>query len=333
MLQIGPYKLDSQVILAPMAGITDQPFRRLCRKMGAGLTVTEMVSANPKLWHTRKSQQRMDHSGEQTPRSVQISGADPQMMADAAQFNVEHQAQIIDINMGCPAKKVCKKAAGSALLRDEKLVAEILNAVVSAVKVPVTLKIRTGWDKQQRNAVKIAQIAEQSGIQAIAVHGRTRACAYQGEAEYDTIAAVKRAVLIPVIANGDINSPLKAQQVLNYTGADGVMIGRAAQGRPWIFREINQLLCGEANTQYRIGTPDLEEQKNILLDHITELHSFYGSFLGPRIARKHVGWYLKQHDENGNYRACFNQLDETEQQLSSLTDYFHYLLNQQGNAA
>lgn len=312
-----------------MAGVTDQPFRRLCKKMGAGLTVSEMVSANPKLWHTRKSQQRMDHSGEQTPRSVQISGADPQMMADTAQFNVEHQAQIIDINMGCPAKKVCKKAAGSALLRDEKLVAEILQAVVSAVDVPVTLKIRTGWNKQQRNAIKIAQIAEHHGIQAITVHGRTRACAYQGEAEYDTIAAVKRSVSIPVIANGDINSPLKAQQVLNYTKADGVMIGRAAQGRPWIFREINQFL-----TEGRItSTPNLEEQKTILLEHIALLHNFYGSFLGPRIARKHVGWYLQQHDTQGGYRACFNQLEDGKQQLSSLTEYFHYLLNQKGNAA
>lgn len=293
------------------------------------MTVSEMVSANPELWNTRKSQQRMDHSGEQSPRSVQISGADPFMMADAAQFNVEHQAQIIDINMGCPAKKVCKKAAGSALLRDEKLVARILKEVVTAVSVPVTLKIRTGWDKQSRNAVRIAHIAEQTGIQAITVHGRTRACAYNGLAEYDTIADVKKAVSIPVIANGDIDSPQKAQQVLAYTDADGIMIGRAAQGRPWIFREINQFLYEGRVTR----TPDLEEQKNILLDHIAQLHKFYGCFLGVRISRKHVGWYLKQHYNSDKYRNYFNQLEDAGQQLSSLTDYFDFLLNLEGNAA
>ena len=328
-LTIGPYKLDSPVLLAPMAGVTDQPFRRLCRKMGAGLTASEMISANSSLWQTKKTQYRMKHSGEQSPRSVQIAGADPQMMAEAARFNVEHGAQIIDINMGCPAKKVCKKAAGSALLRNEKLVAEILREVVNAVSVPVTLKIRTGWDTQQRNAKAIALIAEQSGIKALAIHGRTRSCAYQGEAEYDTIAEVKQSVSIPIIANGDIDSPIKAQQVLKYTGADGVMIGRAAQGRPWIFKEINQFLL----TGCTSAAPTLREQQLILLEHISELHTFYGEFSGLRIARKHVGWYLKQHDEEKQFRACFNRLTSAKQQLTSLNNYFNKLLNQEGRAA
>jgi tRNA-dihydrouridine synthase B len=237
-MHIGPYQLDNPLILAPMAGVTDRPFRLLCREMGAAMAVSEMVTSNKHLWHTRKTQLRLDHKGETTPRSVQIAGTDPLQMAEAAQFNVTNGAQIIDINMGCPAKKVCSVMAGSALLRDESLVDKILSSVVNAVDVPVTLKIRTGWDPQNRNAVQIAKIAEDAGIQALAVHGRTRACAFKGDAEYDTISAIKSQVNIPVIANGDIDSPEKTAHILKLTGADAVMIGRAAQGRPWIFREI-----------------------------------------------------------------------------------------------
>ncbi|MBX9712810.1 MAG: tRNA dihydrouridine synthase DusB, partial [Pseudomonadaceae bacterium] len=287
-VRIGPYTLPNQLILAPMAGVTDQPFRQLCRRLGAGLVVSEMVTSDVSLWNTRKSSLRMIHSGDAEPRSVQIAGGDPQMLAEAARRNVEMGAQIIDINMGCPAKKVCNKAAGSALMKDEQLVSAILQAVVAAVDVPVTLKIRTGWDRANKNGLTVAKIAEQSGISALAVHGRTRADLYTGEAEYDTIAAIKQAVTLPVFANGDIDSPQKARQVLDATGADGLLIGRAAQGRPWIFREIDHYLA----TGTQLPAPSLLEVEGILLEHLAALHTFYGEVMGVRIARKHVGWYL-----------------------------------------
>ena len=275
-----------------MAGVTDRPFRELCLRYGAGMAVSEMMSCNPALWKTAKSQNRMVHEGESGIRSVQIAGSDPQLMAEAAQFSVENGAQIIDINMGCPAKKVNKKLAGSALLRHPDVIESILKTVVNAVNVPVTLKTRTGWDTDNKNCVYIAQLAENCGIQALALHGRTRACMYKGEAEYDSIKAAKEAISIPVIANGDIDSPEKAKYVLEYTGADALMIGRPAQGRPWIFQEIQHYL--ENGTTM----PDLplEEVKSIMLGHVTALHGFYGEYLGPRIARKHVGWYLKEHE-------------------------------------
>lgn len=329
VFQIGPYRIDNPVILAPMAGVTDRPFRQLCRTMGAGLVVSEMVIADATLWNTRKSGFRLNHDGEAEPRSVQIAGSDPQMMADAARMNVDNGAQIIDINMGCPAKKVCKRAAGSALLRDEPLVASILEAVVAAVDVPVTLKIRTGWAPDQRNAVRIARMAEASGIQALAVHGRTRACAYRGEAEYDTIKAVVASVDIPVFANGDIDSPQKAKEVLAYTGASAVMIGRAAQGRPWIFQEINHFLRhGET-----LPAPPLTEVRNILLAHTGELYRFYGEYLGMRIARKHVGWYLQTLPGSEGFRSAFNQIDNIEEQQSSVHDFFEPLITIEEKAA
>ncbi|MEP3561961.1 MAG: tRNA dihydrouridine synthase DusB, partial [Marinobacter sp.] len=283
--KIGPYTLPNPLIVAPMAGVTDRPFRLLCRRMGAGLAVSEMVIADSKLWHTRKSRTRMNHQGEPEPRSVQIAGGDPDMLADAARQNAEFGAQIIDINMGCPAKKVCNKAAGSALMKDEKLVQDILHAVVNAVDIPVTLKMRTGWDRDNRNAKTIAKMAEDAGIQALAVHGRTRADKYLGDAEYDTIAEVKASVGIPVFANGDITTPEKARHVLTYTGADGLLIGRGAQGRPWIFREILHFL----ETGEHLAAPPLTEVEQILQEHLAELHSFYGETMGVRIARKHVG--------------------------------------------
>lgn len=286
--RIGPYTLPNRLILAPMAGVTDRPFRQLCRRLGAGLVVSEMVTSDVRLWNSRKSSLRLLHAGDPEPRSVQIAGGDPQMLAEAARKNVELGAQIIDINMGCPAKKVCNKAAGSALLRDEPLVREILQAVVGAVDVPVTLKIRTGWDRQNRNGITVAKIAEDAGITALAVHGRTRADLYTGEAEYDTIAAIKQAVSIPVFANGDIDSPQKAKAVLDATGADALLIGRAAQGRPWIFREIDHYL----RTGETLPAPALIEVERILLEHLAALHAFYGELMGTRIARKHVGWYL-----------------------------------------
>lgn len=301
-----------------MAGITDRPFRQLCRRLGAGLAVSEMLSSNPKVWRTAKSMGRMDHSGESGIRSVQIAGADPELMAQAAQFNVSNGAQIIDINMGCPAKKVNKKLAGSALLQYPELVEAIVKAVVNAVDVPVTLKIRTGWDVDNRNGVEIAAIAEHNGIQSLAVHGRTRACMYKGNAEYDTIRAVKRSVSIPVVANGDITSPHKAQQVLEYTGADAIMVGRAAQGRPWIFREIDHYL----KTGTLLAPPELGEVRSILMEHLTNLHQFYGEPMGARIARKHVGWYLHAHDENGQFRRVFNALETPQQQVEALNEYF-----------
>jgi len=288
-MKIGPYQLDNPLILAPMAGVTDSPFRTLCRKLGAALAVSEMVTSNMQLLKSRKTQLRLDHTGENTPRCIQIVGADPEEMATAAQYNVDNGAEIIDINMGCPKKKVCRVMAGSSLLKNETLVANILHKVVNAVDVPVTLKIRTGWDTDNRNAVNIAKIAESEGIQALAIHGRTRACAFNGEAEYETITAVKSMVNIPVIANGDINSAEKAADVLAQTGADAIMIGRAAQGRPWIFREIIHFLkYGE-----HLPEPDTKEINNILINHLKNLYDFYGETMGVRIARKHIGWYCK----------------------------------------
>ena len=317
-LRIGPYTLPNSLILAPMAGVTDQPFRQLCKRMGAGLVVSEMVTSDVRLWNTRKSSLRMIHDGDPEPRSVQIAGGDPEMLAEAARRNVEMGAQIIDINMGCPAKKVCNKAAGSALLKDEALVHAILHAVVAAVDVPVTLKIRTGWDRAHKNGVSVARIAEDAGIVALAVHGRTRADLYMGEAEYDTIAAIKQAVSIPVMANGDIDSPEKAKAVLAATGVDGLLIGRAAQGRPWIFREIEHYL----RTGEQLPAPDLSEVERILLEHLAALHAFYGDVMGVRIARKHVSWYLATLPGAKDFRAQFNRLDSTDAQCANVREFF-----------
>ncbi|ENG6090655.1 TPA: tRNA dihydrouridine synthase DusB [Vibrio parahaemolyticus] len=317
-MKIGNYQLKNNLIVAPMAGVTDRPFRELCLRYGAGMAVSEMMSANPKLWKTSKSKQRMVHEGESGIRSVQIAGSDPQLMADAAQFSVENGAQIIDINMGCPAKKVNKKLAGSALLQYPTIIEEILKAVVNAVDVPVTLKTRTGWDTDNKNCVQIAKLAEDFGIQALALHGRTKACMYKGEAEYDSIKAVKEAISIPVIANGDIDSPEKAKFVLEYTGADALMIGRPAQGRPWIFQEIHHYL--ENGTT--MDELPAQEVKAIMLGHVNALHEFYGEYLGPRIARKHVGWYLKEHEQASEFRRTFNAIDAAPLQIEALEGYF-----------
>lgn len=317
-MQIGPHTLETPLIVAPMAGVTDRPFRELCLRLGAGMAVSEMLLANPDVWDTQKTRMRMDHSAEVGLRSVQIAGADPEMMAFAARYNVEQGAQIVDINMGCPAKKVNKKLAGSALLRAPDQVKAICRAVVDAVEVPVTLKIRTGWDPDNRNGVEIARIAEDCGIAALAVHGRTRACLYKGEAEYDTIRAIKQAVSIPVVANGDINSPEKARYVLDYTGVDAVMIGRAAQGRPWIFREIRHFL----ETGTKLPPPEREEVRTLMNEHVTNLHRFYGAYLGARIARKHVGWYLDEEETGREFRKHFNALDCADAQLEALEAYF-----------
>ncbi|HDX8368683.1 TPA: tRNA dihydrouridine synthase DusB [Aeromonas dhakensis] len=317
-MQIGPHTLETPLIVAPMAGVTDRPFRELCLRLGAGMAVSEMLLANPDVWDTQKTRMRMDHSAEGGLRSVQIAGADPEMMAFAARYNVEQGAQIVDINMGCPAKKVNKKLAGSALLRQPDLVRSICLAVVNAVDVPVTLKIRTGWDPDNRNGEEIARIAEDCGIAALAVHGRTRACLYKGEAEYDTIRAIKQAVSIPVVANGDIDSPEKARYVLDYTGVDAVMIGRAAQGRPWIFREIRHFL----ETGTKLPPPDREEVRTLMNEHVTNLHQFYGAYLGARIARKHVGWYLDEEETGREFRKHFNALDCADAQLEALEAYF-----------
>lgn len=306
------------MVLAPMAGVTDQPFRRLCWRLGAGLTVSEMLSSNPKVWNSVKSQKRMFHLGECGIRSVQIAGSDPQLMAQAAQLNVSNGAQIIDINMGCPAKKVNKKLAGSALLQQPQLVAQILDAVVKAVDVPVTLKIRTGWSPEERNALEIAKIAEQAGIKALTIHGRTRACMYKGSAEYDTIKAVKQAVSLPIIANGDITSAEKAKAVLDYTGADAVMVGRGAQGNPWLFREIVHFL----QTGEHIDPPSQQEVKDVMLEHLHNLYEFYGEYQGVRIARKHVGWYLKQLADTEEFRRQFNKLEEPLAQTAAIEHFF-----------
>jgi tRNA-dihydrouridine synthase B len=317
-MQIGRHLIDPPVILAPMAGITDKPFRRLCKRMGAGLAVSEMTASDPRLWKTEKSRRRIDHEGEPSPISVQIAGYDPQMLADAARFNVDHGAEIIDINMGCPAKKVCNVAAGSALLRDAGLVGRILDAVVSAVDVPVTLKIRTGYTREQRNAVEIARIAESAGVAALAVHGRTRADHFEGEAEYETMAAVKAGVGIPVIANGDVATPEKAREVLARTGCDALMIGRAAQGRPWVFRQIaHYLKTGES-----VPEPDVDVVRDMLIEHLEALHEFYGEEVGVRVSRKHLGWYSKAHPESVEFRARVNRVESGAEQLRITRDYF-----------
>ena len=307
-----------------MAGVTDRPFRQLCKKMGAGMAVSEMVTSNSLLYGSTKTLRRANHEGEVNPISVQIAGADPKMMAEAARYNVDNGAQIIDINMGCPAKKVCNVMAGSALLKDEPLVAHILRAVVNAVDVPVTLKIRTGWDKQNRNAVAVARMAEDIGVQALAMHGRTRACAYMGEAEYDTIAAVKQAISIPLIANGDITTPEKARYVLEYTKADAVMIGRAAQGRPWIFREIEHFL----ETGTHLPPPEVVEIHRVMLEHLHDLYEFYGAETGVRVARKHISWYTKGLAGSANFRHSMNQLQSIEEQLAAINTFFSQLLEQ-----
>ena len=318
-MQIGSHILQNNLIVAPMAGVTDRPFRQLCKNMGAGMAVSEMVSSNSLLWGSEKTRRRANHEGEVDPISVQIAGADPAMMAKAARYNAEEGAQIIDINMGCPAKKICNVMAGSALLKDELLVGKILDAVVSAVNIPVTLKIRTGWDMQHKNALVIAHIAENAGIRALAIHGRTRACAYTGYAEYDTIAAVKAAVKIPIIANGDIGTPEKVKQVLDYTGADAVMIGRAAQGRPWIFREISHYLA----TGRHLPLPEVTEIHRILIQHLYDLYDFYGEYSGIRVARKHISWYTKGLVGSATFRHGMNLLKTTEQQVSAVNEFFN----------
>ncbi len=320
-MQIGPYKLSSNLMLAPMAGITDRPFRQLCKRFGAGMAVSEMISSNSLLYGSKKTLRRANHDGETEPRSVQIAGSDPAMMAQAARHNADNGAQIVDINMGCPAKKVCNVMAGSALLQDETRVAQILDAVVNAVDIPVTLKIRTGWDPENRNGVAIARIAEQAGIQALAVHGRTRACAYRGEAEYETIANIKKAVKIPVIANGDINSPEKARYVLEQTGVDALMIGRAAQGRPWIFNAINHYL----DTGLYLAEPTVSEVSAIMLGHLERLYDFYGEYIGVRMARKHISWYSKGQTGGGAFRQAVNRVDSIDQQLTLTREFFEQL--------
>ena len=322
-MRIGSFSLPNRVVLAPMAGVTDRPFRRLCRELGAGLTVSEMVTSDPRLRATRKTLQRIDHSGEPAPRSVQIAGADPAQLADAARFNVERGADIIDINMGCPAKKVCNVAAGSALLSDEALVARILERVVSSVEVPVTLKIRTGPAPDRRNAVRIARLAETAGVAAVAIHGRTRKCAFRGAVEYDSIRAAKRAVSIPVIANGDITDPAQARRVLAFTGADAVMIGRAAQGNPW--------LPGAVAWYLRSGThippPGMRERAEVLLGHLRALHAFYGETVGVRVARKHLSWYCRMHPHGERFWRTVNRVECARRQLDLTRDFFHRVLD------
>jgi tRNA-dihydrouridine synthase B len=317
-MHIGPYQLRNNVFVAPMAGVTDRPFRQLCKEMGAGYAVSEMAASNPRLWATDKSTRRINHDGEMEPKAVQIAGADPQLLAEAARFNVGRGAQIIDINMGCPVKKVCNRWCGSALLRDEPLVAELLQAVVSAVDVPVTLKFRTGWDRDHKNALTIARIAEDSGIAMLTLHGRTRADGYKGDAEYDTIAAVKAAVRIPVVANGDIDSPQKAAYVLRYTGADAVMIGRAAQGRPWIFREIDHYL----RTGSVLAAPTISEVRERMAQHLKAHYAFYGDYLGVRTARKHIAWYVRDLHEGEWFRQQMNRIDDCATQLAAVDAFF-----------
>ncbi|GGY15804.1 tRNA-dihydrouridine synthase B [Paludibacterium paludis] len=320
-MQIGPYTLKNRLVVAPMAGVTDRPFRMLCKRMGAGMAVSEMITSNKALWGTAKTLRRADHQGEAEPISVQIAGADPEQMALAARVNVEQGAQIIDINMGCPAKKVCNVAAGSALLRDEALVGRILEAVVKAVDVPVTLKTRTGWSRDNRNALRIAKLAESCGIAALALHGRTREDLYRGDAEYDTIRQVKAALTIPVIANGDIDSPAKARHVLDATGADAIMIGRAAQGRPWIFREIQHYL----DTGETLPAPKIAEVREVLLDHLDELYAFYGEYSGCRVARKHIAWYTKGLRGSNDFRQTMYALESTTGQKAAVALYLDRL--------
>lgn len=322
-MQIGNIPLINNLIAAPMAGVTDRPFRQLCKRMGAGMAVSEMVASDSRLWATEKSIRRGDHTGEVNPVVVQIAGAAPAMMADAARYNVDKGAHIIDINMGCPAKKVCRVDAGSALMKDESLVAQILEAVVNAVNVPITLKIRTGWDRDHKNALVIARIAEQCGIAALAVHGRARSDLYEGTAEYDTIRAVKQSVKIPVTANGDIDSPEKAKFVLGYTGCDAVMIGRAAQGRPWIFREIAHYL----ETGKCLAPPTYAEIHAIASIHLRELHDFYGDVKGVRIARKHIAWYVAGMRGGMVFRQEMNLIEGTARQAEALDQFFARLID------
>jgi len=317
-LTIGPYQLANRLVAAPMAGVTDRPFRQLCRRLGAGLAVSEMLIADTRLWNTRKSRLRMDHRGEPGPVTVQIAGADPAQLAQAARLNVERGAAIIDINMGCPAKKVCNVMAGSALLEDEPLVARILDAVVAAVEVPVTLKIRTGPTTENRNALKIARLAEQAGVQALTVHGRSRVQKYQGQAEYDTITEIKQQLSIPVIANGDIDSPQKARLVLDKTGADGLMIGRAAQGNPWIFAQIEHFLnCGSL-----LAPPPATERQQVMIEHLHALYQFYGEQQGLRLARKHLGWYLRAQANGEQLRRQFVRVESPRQQIDLVIGWF-----------
>lgn len=347
MFKIGPWTIEQRTILAPMAGVTDLPFRLICRNLGVGFAVSEMITSDSRLWESRKSRYRLAHSEDKEPRSVQLAGNDPEVMAQAAQANAKMGAQIIDINMGCPAKKVCKKAAGSALLKDETLVKDILHAVVNAVEIPVTLKIRTGWDRNNRNGVTIAHIAEDAGIQALAVHGRTRACTFKGQAEYDTIADIVKAVNIPVFANGDIDTPEKAKMVLLETGASAVMVGRGAQGNPWLFQEINHYLA----TGKTLVPPSLEEVSGVINEHVHMLHHFYGEQMGKRIARKHVGWYLQnqlalrrkkynsamaRYEDDGTsdeFRKTFNRIESAQEQYNALHMYFEKLATTEEKAA
>jgi len=317
-VKIGPYLLPSNILLAPMAGVTDRPFRVLCRRFGAGLAASEMLTADVRLWNTRKSQLRMDHAGEPSPRVVQIAGFDPRMMADAARRNVDAGAEIIDINMGCPAKKVCNRLAGSALMQDEALVARILHEVVRAVAAPVMLKTRTGWDRANKNGIRIAAIAQDCGIQALAIHGRTRADMYRGEAEHDTVTAIKASVRIPVFANGDIDTPQRARDILRTTGCDGVMIGRAAQGRPWIFDEVNFFL---AEGQLR-GVLALEKVRDIMRAHLEDLYALYGDATGVRVARKHLSWYFRQYPGQAALRNRLVTMETPGEQVAALLEHF-----------
>ncbi|MBI3231299.1 MAG: tRNA dihydrouridine synthase DusB [Burkholderiales bacterium] len=317
-MHIGPYQLLNNVFVAPMAGVTDRPFRQLCKELGAGYAVSEMAASNPRLWASEKSTRRIDHAGEMEPKAVQIAGAIPQELAECAQFNVAKGAQIIDINMGCPVKKVCNNWCGSSLLQNEPLVAEILHAVVQAVDVPVTLKFRTGWDRANKNALRIARIAEDAGIAMLTLHGRTRADRYEGEAEYDTIAAVKASVKIPVVANGDITTPEKARDVLAYTKADAVMIGRAAQGRPWICREVDHFL----KTGTHLPPPLVAEVVHLMRQHLQAHYAFYGDFMGVRTARKHIGWYVRDLPGGEDFRQQMNLIESCPQQLEAVAQFF-----------
>jgi len=316
-MRIGSHELNNRVFAAPMAGVTDRPFRRLCRRFGAGYAVAEMAASNPRLWASEKTMRRLNHDGECSPVAVQLAGADPRMLAEAARYNVDRGAQIIDINMGCPAKKVCAVASGSALLRDEALVGRILQAVVAAVDVPVTLKFRTGWSPESRNAVRIARMAQDAGVRMLTLHGRTRACGFGGRAEYETIAEVKRAVAIPVVANGDIDTPEKARDVLAATGADAVMIGRAAQGRPWIFREIEHFLA----TGERLPPPSVDEVRPALQEHLQEHYAFYGREHGVRTARKHIVWYTRRLAGGEEFCDRMNRIDDPDAQAAAVDDF------------
>ena len=317
-MHIGPYQLRNNIFVAPMAGVTDRPFRQLCKELGAGYAVSEMAASDPRVMASVKTARRINHEGEMEPKAVQIAGADPVMLADAARFNVDRGAQIIDINMGCPVKKVCNNWCGSALLRDEALVARLLEAVVNAVDVPVTLKFRTGWDRQSKNALTIAHIAQESGIAMLTLHGRTRADGYTGDAEYDTIAAVKAASKLPVVANGDIDTPFKAKRVLQLTGADAVMVGRAAQGRPWIFREIAHYLT----TSTLLPAPYVAEVRQLMATHLQAHYEFYGAYLGVRTARKHIGWYVRDLPGGEIFRQRMNLIEDCDTQLAAVDNFF-----------